>query len=166
MVVRRLPALPLVAVLLCLLAGCGVGIPSDPDQSLERIRSTGQLRVGVSPHPPFTDFPDGLDAPPTGTEVDLVTGFAEQQGARPVWTPGGEEHLVELMKDQQLDIIIGGLTSQTPYSTDVGVTRSYLTREEPTSDGGTGKRSYVMAVTMGENALLTELEHYLDEVQP
>ena len=36
-----------------LLTGCGVEIPADPEDTLERVRG-GTLRVGVSPNPPHT----------------------------------------------------------------------------------------------------------------
>lgn len=142
--------------LVTLLSGCGASFPADPDDSLQRIRSSGELRVGVSPHPPFTVVPSSTEGVPTGSEVDLVRSFASALGAEPVWTVDGEEHLVELMKDGDLDIIIGGLTDESPWSDDVALTRPYL---EATEDGQTV--SYVMATTMGENALLTALERQL-----
>lgn len=37
------------AVLLLLLAACG-SIPQDPDGTLDRVRSSGEIRVGVSHH--------------------------------------------------------------------------------------------------------------------
>ncbi|MGO1974077.1 MAG: transporter substrate-binding domain-containing protein [Propionibacteriaceae bacterium] len=140
-----------------LLSGCGITYPADPDDSLQRIRSTGELRVGVSPHPPFTVAPSSPAGVPTGSEVDLVLSFAASQRAEPVWTVDGEEHLVELMKVGRLDIVIGGLTDKSPWSTDVALTRPYV----ETTEGGKSV-AHVMATTMGENALLTALERHLD----
>lgn len=147
--------------LVILLSGCGASFPADPDDSLQRVRSSGELRVGVSPHPPFTVAPTTADGAPTGSEVDLVRSFAAAQGAEPVWTVDGEEQLVELVKDDELDIIIGGLTDDSPWSDYVALTRPY---RETTEDGRSV--SHVMATNMGENALLTALERHLIGSQP
>lgn len=151
---RRL-APPLAAALL--LTGCGVQIPKDPDGSLDSITRSGELRVGVSPNPPFTTLPEAPDAAPGGSEVERVTGFARTLGAEPVWQVGGEEELVRRLEEGELDIVIGGLTDKNPHLTAAGTTRPYLTTPEH------GKQvKHVMAVVPGENALLSALERYLD----
>jgi polar amino acid transport system substrate-binding protein len=147
------------ALLAAVLSGCGVQIPTDPDGTLERVRSTGELRVGVSPHPPFTTLPSQPEEDPGGTEVDLVEGFASAQGAEAVYVVEGEEELVRLLDEGQLDVMVGGLTSKTPWAKkDVATTRPYLTTRENGKDV-----KHVMAAVRGENALLSELERYLDE---
>ncbi|GAA1165279.1 transporter substrate-binding domain-containing protein [Ornithinimicrobium humiphilum] len=151
---------PLVAGALAaaLLGGCGVDIPADPDGTLEQVRSSGELRVGVSPFPPFTTLPDGPDGKPGGTEVELVEGFAEAQGAEVVYVLLGEEELVRMLEEGELDVVVGGLTSKTPWAAKVATTRPYATTEQ---DGR--KVKHVMAAVRGENALLVALERYLDE---
>ncbi len=147
------------ALVATLLSGCGAQIPSDPDGSLDRIRSTGELRVGVSPHPPFTTLPEGPDGEPGGSEVELVEGFARAQGAEAVYVVQGEEELVRLLEEGELDVMVGGLTSKTPWGKkQVATTRPYLTTQE---DGK--KVKHVVATVRGENALLSALERYLDE---
>lgn len=157
---RLLPAVVLVAGVL-LLAGCGVEIPADPDGTLRSVRSSGELTVGVSPHPPFVTLPDGTDGPPAGSEVDLVTGFARSLSAEPVWVVGGEEHLMRQLEEGEVDVVVGGLTARSPWGANVALTRPYLTTVE---DGQ--KTDHVMAVVPGENALLSALERYLDGRRP
>lgn len=140
-----------------LLTGCGVDIPADPDGTLDEIRTSGEVTVGISPHPPFTTLPESPGAPPGGTEVELVTGFAESLGAEPVWVVGGEEELVRQLEEGEIQVLIGGLTMKNPHLTKTGTTRPYVT----TPEHGTQVK-HVMAVVPGENALLSALERYLD----
>ncbi|MCU1431592.1 MAG: extracellular solute-binding protein family 3 [Actinotalea sp.] len=152
-------------VLLSGLAGCGVTIPADPDGTLDRVRG-GVLRVGVSENPPWTVLPGsgGDGAPPTGTEPALVLAFAEQQGAEVEWTLGGEEPLVAALAEGELDLVVGGLTSASPWASHAALTVPYVTVSG--SDGS--PEPHAMATAMGENAFLGELERFLlaQEVRP
>lgn len=153
----RTPRAPSVAVLLLVAvtaAACGGPFPRDTDGSLNRLTG-GTLRVGVSENPPWTDVAD--DGEVTGREVDLVAGFAQAHDAEPEWTPGAESELVMAMKRGDLDVVIGGLTSDSPWEKEVALTRPYA--EEVTPDGDTEKM--VMATPLGENALLVALETHL-----
>lgn len=136
------------------LAACGVTVPTDPDGTLDAVRG-GELRVGVSPHEPWTVVPG--DGPPTGLEVDLVAGFADTLDAEVTWTTGGEEELVGDLEDGALDLVVGGLTASTPWTSKAAVTVSYVTVTDP--DGK--PEGHVMLAPMGENAFLVELERYL-----
>jgi hypothetical protein len=149
--VSLLPAL-LVAFAV-LVAGCGsIRIPADPDGTLDRVRS-GVLRVGVSPHEPWTRV---TTAEPDGRESDLVRRWAAGLDARIAWTVGGEQPLVQAMERGELDLVIGGITSDTPWVDQAAVTRPYAT-----SEGPDGPQEHVMLAPMGENAFLVELERYL-----
>jgi ABC-type amino acid transport substrate-binding protein len=155
---RATVALRLLPVLLLsgLLSGCGLDVPTDPDGTLERVRSEGTLRVGASPRPGWVELTGGAD--PRGREPDLVTAFADELGAEVEWTIGGEEHLVGLLEDGELDLAVGGFTDANLWMDRVGLTRPYT---EVEADGRT--ESHVMMVPMGENALMSELERWLDE---
>jgi ABC-type amino acid transport substrate-binding protein len=142
----------LVVAVATLLAGCGLTIPSDPDGTLDRVRG-GELRVGVSVNPPWT----GAGAGRSGTEVDLVREFAERVDAEIAWTEGGEEALAGAMERGELDLIIGGLTAESPWADKVALTAPYTSW---TDDQGK-THDQVMAVPMGENAFLFELESFL-----
>lgn len=150
---RRVVAELTAVVTLTAAAACSGPLPYDPDGSLDRITG-GTVRVGVSENPPWTEIDDdGV----SGREVDLVTGFATEHDATVEWTPGAESQLVEAMSDEQLDVVIGGLTADSPWQSEVALTREYT--EDVTADGDTIRR--VTAAPLGENALLVALETYL-----
>lgn len=135
------------------LAGCGVSVPADPDGTLQTV-SGGELRVGVSADENLADV--SADTP-SGPIIDLVDTFADSLDAEVEWTIGSEETLVTMVEEGDLDLVVGGLTDQTPWIDRVGVTRGY--REVD----GAEDRAIVMFVPLGENAFLTELEGFLDQ---
>ncbi|MGO0575416.1 transporter substrate-binding domain-containing protein [Ornithinimicrobium panacihumi] len=144
-----------------LLAGCGVQIPADPDGTLDEVVSSRELRVGVSVNPPWTTLPATPQDDPGGSEVELVEGFARSLDVEPVWVVGGEEELVRQLEEGEVHVVVGGLTKKSPWASKVALTRPYAT----TNEHGT-RVKHVMAAVPGENALLSELERYLDEVAP
>ncbi|WP_200331567.1 transporter substrate-binding domain-containing protein [Leucobacter sp. L43] len=149
---RRFLSLAAVACL-ALLTGCSSTIPADPEGTLERA-TNGTLRVGVSDSPPWVETFD--DASPAGTEPKLVQKFAERIDADIEWTENGEEQLFKALERGELDIVIGGLTDETPWIDFGALTVPYAEQER---DGIAEK--HVMAVRMGENALLVALEEFL-----
>lgn len=151
---RHRLATALLANVVALTAACGGPFPRDTDGSLDRI-SGGVLRVGVSENPPWTQASD--DGLVTGREADLVTGFASSVSADVEWTPGAESELIMAMARGDLDVVVGGLTSDSPWEKEVALTRPYA--DEVTPDGDTERM--VMATPLGENALLVALETYL-----
>jgi polar amino acid transport system substrate-binding protein len=146
--------LGLVAVLAGLLTACGVSIPADPNGTLNRVTG-GTLRVGVSPNPPWTEVSQGGE--PTGSEVALVKEFAATLPAEVSWTVGGEEALITAMEHGGLDLVIGGLTADTPWEQHAAITKPYAEGTGP--DGNRIK--LVMAAPPGENAFLVRLEKFL-----
>ena len=144
----------LVTVVAGLLAACGVSIPTDPEGTLERVAG-GTLRVGVSPNPPWTEITG--DDKPAGAEVGLVEEFAATLPAEVSWTVGGEEALIKRLELGELDLVIGGLTADTPWAEHAAVTKPY-----GEATGPDGKRiELVMAAPPGENAYLLRLEKFL-----
>ncbi|MGO2931783.1 hypothetical protein [Microbacterium sp.] len=134
------------------LAGCGVSVPTDPDGTLHDV-SGGELRVGVSADEGLAEVSAGSASGPL---IDLVGAFAESIDADVEWSSGSEETLVAEVEAGDLDLIVGGLTDQTPWVDRVGVTRGY------TGIDGADDRAIVMFVPLGENAFLAELETFLD----
>lgn len=55
---------------------------------------------------------------------------------------------VSQIKEGQLDVVVGGLTKKSPWSTHMALTRPYA-------------EDLVMGVRMGENELQVALERYL-----
>jgi ABC-type amino acid transport substrate-binding protein len=156
-VTRGVRVVAAAVVLVALLTGCAsVTIPTDPDDTLTQVTG-GTLRVGVSVNPPWTDFPDGTGSDPTGSEVTLVEEFARTLDAEVEWTAGSEEGLVGQLERGELDLVIGGLTAQAPWSEKAALTYRYTVVTGP--DGS--QELHVMAVPMGENAFLVALERFL-----
>ncbi|WP_402842792.1 hypothetical protein [Microbacterium sp. GXS0129] len=93
----------------------------------------------------------------SGPLAELTKKYAESLHAEIRWTPGSEETLVMQLEERKLDLVIGGLTDQTPWLDHVGVTRGYAGIE------GADGRSIVMLVPPGENAFLSDVERFLDE---
>lgn len=154
---RRLMQLIVVCGVTLGLVGCGGHYPADPEGTLNRI-SGGVLRVGISHQPPWTDISEG-ETSPHGIEVQVVEDYAASINAEIEWQAGGEEELTTLLSENELDLVIGGLTSQTPWESEAAITTSYA--ESIGVDGKTAK--HVMAVQMGENAFMTSLERFLLE---
>lgn len=150
----RRPHLTRLAAALAVGVVAGCTVPADPDGTLDTVRG-GELRAGVSPHAPWTDVaPDGS---PSGPEVDLVEGFAQSLDADVVWTTGGESELVDELDRGSLDLVVGGFTASTPWTSHAAVTVSYVTVTDP--DGK--PEGHVMLTPMGENAFLVALERHL-----
>jgi ABC-type amino acid transport substrate-binding protein len=110
----------------------------------------GVVRVGVVEHPPWAvASARGV----SGVEPTLVADLARQLHARPAWRLGAESELLEALHDRKLDIVVGGLTSDSPWKSEVALTRPY--------EGGDDAK-HVLAVAPGENAWLMHVERYLE----
>lgn len=140
------------------LVGCSGHYPADPDGTLDRV-SGGTLRVGISHQPPWTDTTSegNSEQDPGGIEAQLIEDYARSIDAEIEWHAGGEEQLMTLLSERELDLVIGGLSDQSPWDSDAGLTTTYA--ESIAVDGRTAK--HVMAVQMGENAFMTSLEEFL-----
>jgi len=140
------------------LVGCSGHFPADPDGTLDRV-SGGTLRVGISHQPPWTDTVSegNTEQDPGGIEVQLVNDYAQSINADVEWHAGGEEQLIMMLSGRELDMVIGGLTDESPWSSDAALTTTFA--ESIGVDGSTSK--HVMAVQMGENAFMTSLEEFL-----
>ncbi|MFD4422450.1 transporter substrate-binding domain-containing protein [Agromyces sp. NPDC058484] len=147
--------LAVIAATAVVLSGCSIDIPVDPHGTLDRVRD-GSLRVGVSHNPPWTDITEGRS--PSGIEPELIVQFAEELDAEIEWTEDGESTLAIALERGELDVVIGGLLENTPWTARAAVTRPYA---ETTGDGGRSEK-HVMLVRKGENAFLVELEEFLD----
>lgn len=134
-------------------SGCSLRIPTDPAGTLENITG-GTLRIGASLDPGLVDEQDGA---PTGELASLLEEFAQRHDANIEWSIGSEESLITGLETGTVDVAIGGFTTNTPWADKAAVTRGY-----PTIPGANG-REVVVLVPLGENALLSALETFLDE---
>lgn len=144
----------LCALVAALLAGCSAALPRDPEGTLDRVTG-GVIRIGVSSNPPHTAVTD--DGTVDGTEAEIMETYADSINAQIEWVPGAESTLMERLDLGEVDVVIGGLTSDTPWSSHAAITRPYAEAIGP--DGKTTK--LVIATRVGENALLTSLERFL-----
>jgi polar amino acid transport system substrate-binding protein len=109
------------ALVAVLAAGCGV--PRDPESTLDTVRG-GTLRAGITASDPWTTLEGGR---PGGVEVELVERFARELGARVEWVDGSEADLIGALEVRELDLVVGGLTADTPWQRKAAITRSYAT---------------------------------------
>lgn len=155
-VLQRIRQLMVIGVLLLVAAGCQSSFPADSQGSLERVTG-GELRIGIAENPPFTEVaPDGAFS---GSEVELITAYAETIDAEIHWVPAGENALAAEMVEGNIDLVIGGLASDVPWTSEIALTRPYTSTLGP--DGK--PVDIVMGVRPGENALMVDLERFLAE---
>ncbi|WP_460796668.1 type 2 periplasmic-binding domain-containing protein [Microbacterium sp. GXF0217] len=152
---RRASAVAIGGALALILTGCLGTVPVDPDGTLDSA-TDGTLRVGLSAEPGVAEIEVGRDGPPTGPLIELMNDYAESIDAHIAWTLAGEETLVALLEQGDIDIAIGGFSDETPWTERVGATRGYS--DLPGLDG----RTVVWLVPAGENALLSDIELFLD----
>lgn len=137
-------------LLLC--AGCN--LPQDPDRTFQNVRGR-VMQVGILEQSPWATWTEGG---PEGIDIRLLEDFASSCDARIEPTRGSESKLFRLLKQGQLDLVIGGITSSTPWSTEVGLTQPYLDAHDPYIGE---QAKYVWAVAQGENRWLLEIDSYL-----
>lgn len=138
-----------------LVAGCSEPeFPRDPEDTLLRVMD-GEVLVGVSENEPHTEVAD--DGSVSGTEVDIITAWAATLGAEVVWSHDAESELMAQLKEGEVDVVIGGLADDSPWTTHAAFTRPYAEAVGP--DGKPVK--LVIATRLGENALLSNLERFL-----
>jgi ABC-type amino acid transport substrate-binding protein len=128
------------------------GLPRDSDGTLERVRG-GELRVGVTHHPPYDSVANGTVS---GPEPRLVEALARRLGARPSFRLGSDSELLEALARRELDVVIAGLHDDSPWNGRVALTKPYHT--DPVTD-----TRYVLATAAGENAWLVFVERFLAE---
>lgn len=160
--VRTALALITIAAATATLAACA--FPYDPEHTLEKVTGDA-MRVGVAENPPWTAWPEGAPGTgetdgarqPSGIEVELVADFAATLDAEVVWVAGSEAVLMEQLHEGELDVVVAGLQSTTPWTSHAAVTTSYAT----TRDDKGAEIRHVMATATGENDFLVALETYL-----
>jgi ABC-type amino acid transport substrate-binding protein len=138
---------------LWLFAAQACGLPRDADGTLDRVRG-GVLRVGVEDAPPWVVAPPAPpDAAPRGVEPALAEGLARELGARPEWRRDSEARLLTALHRRELDLVVAGLTDDSPWKGEVALTKPYA----EDADGG----AHVLATPAGENAWMVRVERYL-----
>jgi polar amino acid transport system substrate-binding protein len=111
------------AALTSLVALAGCNVPRDADGTLERVRH-GVVRVGVVNAPPWAADSGGAVS---GVEPGLLTALARDLGARVEWVQRPEAELMQALHEREVDLVIGGLTADMPWKSEVAFTRAYYT---------------------------------------
>ena len=128
--------------------------PHGPRRHAHRRPRRGAACRGVPARAVDGGGPDGV---PAGLEIDLVEGFAQTLDADVVWSTGGEEELVDDLERGELDLVVGGFSASSPWTSKAAVTVAYAT----VTDADGKPEGHVMLTPMGENAFLVELERFL-----
>ena len=95
------------------------------DKTLERVRATGELRVGLdASFPPF----ESLDAEGNvlGFDADLAHAIAARLGAEPVFVNVGFDGLYDALWAGRVDVIISGLPYDPRRTQDVNYSMPYF----------------------------------------
>lgn len=146
----------LLAWLALALAGCGP-YPRDPQRTTERVEG-GTLRVGVIHDPPFVDLRDAGGSgrlAPHGREVRMARALADSLDARVSWVDGGAGELFEELEHFRLDMVIGGVSAQSPWRQRVALGLPYPIRD---AEGRLVRR--VSALPPGENRWQMRVERF------
>lgn len=150
---RQTPWLPAGFALLAgllVLGGCAE-YPRDPEHTTDRVES-GVMRVGVIHDPPFVRLRGPGE--PRGPEVALAQALAQSLDARVVWVLGGQDELLEDLEHFRLDLVVGGLSPQSPWQQRIALVRPFKTRGEH------GLVPRVAAVPPGENRWQLRVERF------
>lgn len=148
--------------LLIALAGAltACDMPRDPEGTLSDVRG-GVMRVGVIDQQPWATY-DADEA--RGVEAELVKRFADELDAEIDWVPGGESTLLPRLKRFELDLVIGGFVTTSPWASHVGTTIPHATTYEHNIT-----QKHVFATPPGENGWTHRLDRFLyahrDEAQ-
>lgn len=152
LMIRVNPLVPILA-LVCV-AACG--LPRDPEGTLKRVRG-GTMRVGMVVDTPWvTDSGEGAG----GIERSIVDDLARELGARVEWQRGSAEDLLEALHARDLDLVIGGFTTQSPWKQQVALTKPYYT-DTTMKRGKPVEEEHAVAVVPGENAWQVTVERVL-----
>ncbi len=92
-------------------------------------------------------------------KADIVSAYAQTLGATVEWTAGAESQLMLALDEGDLDVVVGGIRSDSPWSSHAALTRPHAQSIGPDGD----VEDLVFACRLGENALLTNLERFMVE---
>src|SRR5829696_6285113 len=98
-------------------------LPKDQHSTVDGIRQSGRMRIGLIENPPWVIR---TSDEPAGAEVELMRRFASQLGVAPEWHWGGDEDLFGALEIFELDAVAGGISDETPWSKRIGITRYYF----------------------------------------
>jgi len=116
------------AVVLALAASAAAGCdwPRDAAGTLGDVRG-GVLRVGATASPPWVSLSgDSAGGSVGGAEARLVERLADRLDARVEWVRGTESELMAALRERVLDLVVGGLDAEAPWTREASLTRPYV----------------------------------------
>jgi hypothetical protein len=140
---KRPTHLALLAALWIVPASCG--LPKDSEGTLERVRQSHQLRVGLILAAPGAPIEEPASA--------LLARLAAATGAAPRLLPGDAEPLLSRLEEGELDLVVGRFTASSPWST-------LVTLSPPLATTKQGETEIILAAAMqnGENEWISLVE--------
>lgn len=96
--------------------------PHDPNHTLENIKKNKIIRVGLIDNPPWSSR---INNQATGIDIAIIKNFAQYLNVTPKWFFLNEEKAMFGLMNDQLDIVIGGISKDTLWQNKVGLTRPY-----------------------------------------
>lgn len=134
------------------MAGCRY--PTDIEHTSEKIRG-GVLDVGLTENPPWVMRSDNG---PAGLEPELIKELAEKLDPDVRWHWGSEGVLVQALKEHQLDLVIGGITTNSSLSELAALSKPYYSS---TYTVGYPESIEVPASLDGEHVALHPVNHFI-----
>ncbi len=115
-------SLVLALAILAVLSACG---PTVPDRSLQRIKDSGQLVVGIDPtYPPFENIDAGGNL--VGYDVDLAREVARRLGVAVSFVTVDVGGIHDALIARKLDAVISSLPPYPELSKQIAFSRPYF----------------------------------------
>lgn len=134
-----------VFLVLAALTACS-DIPRDPDGTLDHIRASGEIRVGI--------VDDVEDARALGQARRLIGRLEEATGARASIERGGGERLLPLLEAGELDLVLARFDRPTPWKRRVALTTPIAAMRLPPDP-----QDFRAAAPKGENGWIALVEN-------
>ncbi len=139
-----------VLIAAAVIAGCHA-MPRDPDGTLDRVRADRAFAVGL--------IAPGPSGRPAERQAALLARIAKRTGAEPRIEQGAAERLLEKLEDGELDLVVGDLSTDTPW-------RGRVTMFRPLAEHVRARHAIALTVAArnGENAWIALVFEQVDAV--
>lgn len=121
----RKSAMMLIIASVVSLAATGCLGEPEPDLSLERLKQTGKLVIGIDPsYPPFEGYDEKGQL--VGYDVDLSAELASRLGAQPSFVAIDMGGIIDALIAKKIDVIISSLSPYPEYSKQLAYSHAYF----------------------------------------
>ncbi len=129
----------------------GCDLPRDAGGTLERVRGS-YLRVGMVASEAHVD---AGSVTLVGQDRAMIEGFAGSLNAAVQWRRGAAETLYRALEVRDLDVVVGGVDCDSPWSKRIALSRKVGTFPGP------AKAHRCFATPPGENGFLLALNRFI-----